>query len=483
MSKIKKMLGVLMAAMLCFALTPIAAFAAESGSIKVDNAIEGQTYKLYQIADLKVSGTTTKSYSYTPAEGWEAFWSSVAVEGNPYGISIVKGNIVFDGESMQSNDDTIAKLASVARDWPNKPAAKWTKKAEGSEVVFDNLPLGYFFLDSTTGTICSLTSSAPNDTIKEKNEKPTISKEVEEGGVYGPNSNASIGDTVNFQTTITVAKGAKKYIYHDVMDKGLTFNNAVAVSVNGAEVSDGNYTFTTNAADGCTFEVAFKDDYIKTLEPGTKIVVAYSAILNKDAVISDASNDNTARLTYGDENTTSNESTTNTYTGSMNVFKRNADNEGLAGAEFTLTKASGEVMSFVEIGVRDIVVKDENNQDVTMSVKAYRPVDAGEAGTQTLVTPEGGRFTIIGLDEGIYALTEIKAPEGYNMLTEPESVTISDDADNVVGIGDAKVLNQTGLELPSTGGIGTTIFYIVGGVLVVGAIAFLIVRRRMNSAK
>lgn len=478
MSKIKKMLGVLMAAMLCFALTPMAAFAAESGSIKVDNAIKDQTYKLYQIADLKVSGTNKTSYAYTPAEGWEAFWSSVAVEGNPYGISIVNGNIVFDGKSMQSDDPTIAKLASVARDWPNKPAAKWTEKAEGSEVVFDNLPLGYFFLDSTTGTICSLTSSAPNDTIKEKNEVPSVDKEVLENSnkEWGPDNNASIGDTVNFQTTITVAKGAKNYIYHDKMDPGLTFNNDVVVKVDGVEVSANDYTVTPKPGDeyDCTFDVAFDDNFIKG-QVGKKIVVTYSAVLNADAVLSNDSNDNEAKLTYGDNNVVSNEDETKTYTGSMTVFKHNENNEALAGAEFTLANTS------------EWAISSDPIKFIKLDDQTYRPaVGNEENATTTLVTPEGGKFTIVGLDAGTYALTETKAPEGYNMLTTPQTVTIPG-ADNVdtsaVGIGKADVENKSGLELPSTGGIGTTIFYIVGGVLVVGAIAFLIVRRRMNSAK
>ena len=104
-----------------------------------------------------------------------------------------------------------------------------------------------------------------------------------------------------------------------------------------------------------------------------------------------------------------------------------------------------------------------------------------------VTTDATGKFTIAGLDADTYYLTETAAPAGYNKLAGPVTVVIGENGvvnattEASQGVDEVKVLNQTGTELPSTGGIGTTIFYVVGGVLVVGAVALLIVRRRRNA--
>ena len=98
-------------------------------------------------------------------------------------------------------------------------------------------------------------------------------------------------------------------------------------------------------------------------------------------------------------------------------------------------------------------------------------------------TTEAGEFFVYGLDAGTYELVETQAPTGFNKMTEPTEVTISKDAETgIANIEEVTVENLTGLQLPSTGGMGTTVLYIVGGVLVLGAIIFL-VRRRSSATK
>lgn len=498
MTKVKQILGFVMAALMCFALTPAAAFAAdEMGSLKVENAVKGQTYNLYKIADLKTSGTNPTSYSYTPATGWEGFWSNIAAEGNQYGITLSTvgdvTNIVFDGESMAADDSTVAALAVAAKNYDPKPAPAATETAGDNGVTFKGLALGYYFLDSTTGTICSLTSMKPNETIKEKNEFPTIEKTVKENSTneYGPNNNANIGDTVEFRTVIDVAKGALNYIYHDSMTEGLTFD-ADSVKVykgdankrpSGDPLTRDDYTLSVPEAahegwnEKCTFDILFdQEGFLAGLTENDYIVIEYSATLNEKAVISPSSNDNTANLTYGEKNTTTNESKTKTYTGGINVFKQNDAGEGLAGAVFTVSKLENgsNPLAFMQL--------DETDTRAEAGIPTYRPVVAGEEGITEITTIANGEFKIVGLDEGKYFLTEITAPEGYNKLAAAQAVEVTEGEASVLSFGDAKVVNKTGLELPSTGGMGTTILYIVGAVLVIGAVIFL-VRRRSNATK
>ena len=166
-------------------------------------------------------------------------------------------------------------------------------------------------------------------------------------------------------------------------------------------------------------------------------------------------------------------STTTTYTWKVDVFKYTMNGEtetALAGATFTLSKSKD--------GSNPIVLVSEGNN-------VYRVAKTGETGTVTEITTDAtGRFTIKGLDADTYYLTETKAPDGYNKLAGPVTIVIGENGvvngttEAPQGVNEVKVLNQTGAELPSTGGIGTTIFYVAGGVLVIGAAALLIAKRK-----
>ena len=351
--------------------------------------------------------------------------------------------------------------------------------ASGSNVKFENLPLGYYLVESGLGALCSLDTTLPDVTIKEKNSAPTLEKKVKENDTYGKSNDAGIGDEVTFQTTINVLDGdPKSYVLHDKMSEGLSFNaGSVKVTVDGKDFTD--YTLVTSGLnDDCTFEINFG-----TLTPNNVVTVEYTATVNANAVIAGSGNTNEARLDYGN-NQHVEPSTTRTYVWDMKVVKFTKKGETetpLKDAQFVLYRLNGST--------KEYVVANSSNK-VTGWVQAD---DASKVpdGATVFTTPDTGTFTIIGLDSGTYYLEEIKAPAGYNMLKDPVTVVIEATAGSEAGTmmatvkygsstGDVKVENQTGTELPSTGGIGTTIFYIIGSLLAVGAVILLVTRKRMG---
>lgn len=189
-------------------------------------------------------------------------------------------------------------------------------------------------------------------------------------------------------------------------------------------------------------------------------------------------------LSYGDSQKTT-EVTTNTKTFEMNVFKfyedkNNSNTEkGLAGATFKLTKDSKDA--------NNITFVKTSNETATNDV--YRVAKTGETGAVTTITsPKSGKFTIQGLGAGTYYLTETKQPDGYNKLSGPVTVVIDKDGQVKVKNGDAydevtqvKVENKSGTVLPSTGGVGTTMIYLIGGALVLGSGVVLATKRRVKN--
>lgn len=342
------------------------------------------------------------------------------------------------------------------------------------------LSLGYYLVDTTLGTLCSLDTTNPNVTMEEKNEEPTVDKEVEEGNSWGAESTAKIGDTVNFKITIHAKKGARNYVIHDQMTKGLTLNKE-SIKVYSGEISDAtkieesNYTLKTESlSDECDFEISFNQDYLDTLD-NTDLIVSYKAILNEEAEIADQTNNNKTKLDYGNNSHTEWDSTT-TKTFKFDIVKTDSDKKLLDGAEFDLYDA--------QQGGKKITLVDKGNGVYSVAEE--------EGTTSVKIVAQKGRATVQGLDANTsYWLEETKAPDGFNKLSGRQEVKIG--ATNLIttmsgdtwieGNGGVQITNQSGSELPSTGGIGTTIFYVVGSILLVGAAVLLITRKRMNSAK
>lgn len=471
------------------------------GKIIINNAIPGQTYKLYRLLDLESYSVNEDgqkengNYSYKPTSKWKTF-----LEGD--GIN----NVYFtfeNGYALWKKGANVETFAKLAIEHANKENA--VIKAEKTEVAsaaiegnntttvtFGNLPLGYYLVDSSVGTLCSLDTTNKDATIREKNDVPSVVKRVHnktanENG-WNQRNFAQIGDTIEFKTTITTKAGAQNYILHDKLDNGFTLNqNSIKVMNNSTVLTDEDYTLSFNNALGtdiinqkeCTFHIVFSDTYCSTVSPNTEIEVTYDAIMNENAFVghreNGTGNRNVTWLGYGDGQNTV-ESITNTFTYEVPVFKfTNKDSKevGLADAEFTLsTDQNGDKrISFVKMDTRD-------GYDI------YRVALAGENNTSDVIkTTSAGKFKMVGLS-GTYYLTEIKAPNGYNKLSAPYTVYVSDlngiQVNGTINTGDVKVLNKTGTVLPSTGGAGTTMIYLVGAVLVLGSGVILVTKRRVK---
>ena len=475
MKNMLRIASLVLALMMVFAVTAFAE--GETGSITINDAVVGQTYTIYQILDLESYNASANAYAYKATTAWNTFISSEAIKGTY--VEVDAQGYVTCKESADAA--AFAKAAQkYAKD--NSITNQGSVTATTTTVSFTGLDLGYYLVDTTLGTLCSLDTTNPNVVMEEKNEVPVNVKTVEEDstGKYGEKNDADIGQTVNFKSTITAQAGAENYVFHDTMSAGLTYTGVTGVTLNGTAVdASNNYTVVTDGlADGCTFEVRFTQAFCDTLKAKDQIVISYTATLNENAVIADEGNPNTSKVSYGDSSNTkyTPDSQTKTYTWDVDVFKYTMNGEtetALAGATFTLSKNTD--------GSNPITLISKGNN-------VYRVAKTGETGTVTEITTDAtGKFTIAGLDADTYYLTETAAPAGYNKLAGPVTVVIG--ANGVVngtteapqGVDEVKVLNQTGTELPSTGGIGTTIFYVVGGVLVVGAVALLIVRRRRNA--
>ena len=479
----KKFVSVLLALAMTLALSVSALAAGETGSITIDNAVKDQTYTIYRIFDLNDHNTDYSAINYKVSTKWAGFFQTGA-EGLNYVDIDDMDYVTWKADKKDAASLQAFAAAALAYAKDHSVVNDGAATATGSEVKFENLELGYYLVQSGLGTLCALDTNMPNVTIKEKNGKPTVDKEVQEGANWGKTNDANIGDTVNFKTTINVVDGQPKdYILHDTMSEGLTFKtDSVVVKIGDQTLAAGtNYTVSTSNDDGCTFEVHFKDSSLKVNDI---VVVTYSATVNEKAVIAGEGNPNETHLSYTNTDSTKGTTTpseTRTYTWQFDVLKyaevtkadsSTREEKPLSGAVFTLSKSSdGDPIALIK--VRDNV---------------YRVAKTGETGTITEITTDAtGAFTIEGLDSDTYYLIEKTAPAGYNVLKAPVKVVIDKEGkvtygdDNAVANPNVKVLNQTGTELPSTGGMGTTIFYVLGGVLMAGAFVLLVVRKRMRT--
>lgn len=483
----KKTMSVLIALLLTLVMaasamaesTPNQGVNSNNGSITIENAVKDQTYTIYQILALESYNETAKAYAYKATEAWSAFI-------NGEGVKDVYVKVDASGYVTWVEGANAAEFANLAQAYAAEKQLdnQGQKKAESETVEFTGLNLGYYLVDSTLGTLCSLDTTNPSVVMQEKNVQPTNDKTVEEDstGSYGSENDADIGQTVYFKSTITAQAGAENYLFHDKMSAGLTYTGVTGVTLNGTTVEASNYEVkTAGLSDDCTFEVAFTQAFCDTLKANDIIVISYTATVNKDAVIGLNGNPNESRIEYGEsgKTTTTPPSKTTTYTWDMDVLKyANGDeNSPLKDAQFVLmnqdktkvaTVVDGKLTGWVDVPAGDVTAWPENT---------------------VLTTDASGKISIKGLDADTYYLHEVKAPDGYNKLADDVEVVIkgatkaegSDQLTYATVV--AKVNNQSGTELPSTGGIGTTVFYVVGGALVLIAVVLLVTRKKMSAAK
>lgn len=474
----KKLMAALLAvALLCAMAVP--AFAAdeattETGTVTVQNVVSGKTYKIYRILDIDTHDSTYNSVVYKVNAKWKDFIEST---GNTYFTRIDSTTgVVVVNKGLTS--DSIATLAAAAKTWlgshPIAADGEQIAGASDTSIQFTGKKLGYYLLSSSNwGTenadaIFSLSSSNPNVTVQEKNGKPTIDKKIIEDSTPVDSNTAGIGDYVQFKITVNVIDGQpSNYTIHDKMSAGLTFVNTtehpVVVNVGSRTLTSTEYSFKDTITDGCTFELKINDDI---LQPNDVVTVTYYGQVNSSAVIN-GDNTNEAKLTYGTDGNSTWEKTTTKVFG-FKVFKHaGTDTEHLLpGAEFRLYKTVDETTYYA---------KFDNG------LLTGWTTDAAAAGV-TMTSNSDSALVLNGLDAGTYYLEETKAPDGYNKLTDPVTVTITEDGKvNETANGTVYVSNNAGATLPSTGGMGTTLFYVIGGGLMVAAVVLLVTKKRMEN--
>ena len=495
----KKMLkSLLVLALLLVQVVPMLTVnAADSGSIKegtkgkitINNAIVGQTYDIYRILELE-SYSTGKAYAYKVASKWSEF---VKTEDAQKYLSVnTEGYVSWVGDRTDARAAAFARLALDYAE-EHKIVNDGSQTATSTTVVFNGedskgLELGYYLVDSSTGALCSLDTTDNEVTIREKNTVPSVDKTVEENRNYGDKNTADIGDTVNFKTEITVGAGAQNYVLYDKMSDGLTYQSITKVELKSGETTTeltlgDDYVMDPVAETDYDFIMNFTDSLEKTLKANDVIVVYYTAILNEEAVVEENGNENETHLVYGD-GTESNYDRTYTYTFKFNLVKENAQNDQLTGAEFELYAADKETL-----------INLVQEADGTYRVATAEDMNP-EVGTFESAIIVAGNVIIKGLDEATYYLKEITPPNGYNLLADfvevkveasygAEGVSttlVSGAKNNLVTYAQDKVtvINTTGNELPSTGGMGTVLFIVIGSIMVLGFGVLLVTKLRMT---
>ncbi len=482
----KKIISLILALMLIASLSVTVLAAGETGSITINGVNSDSTYAIYKLLDLESYDVAAGAYSYKANAAWAAFFATD--DAKAYMSTDADGYVTW---TSSEDDDTKAAFAKLALAYAktNSIAPVKSSANTGDFVItadsgkFSELELGYYLVDSTVGALCGLTTTNPDASINAKNGIPTIDKQVKEDSTaqWGAQNSADIGQTVEYRVTVNVHAGAENYVLHDIMADGLTYQQVTGIEHvvpgNDTHAVDANkYTVKTGAdvsSDGCDFEVHFTKEFCDELETNDKIIVHYTAMLNRNAVIAGSGNVNTAWLTFGEDHK-SNEDSVTTYTYGIDIVKTDSQNTLLDGAEFKIYDAATDGNEIA------VVLMDDG---VT-----YRRARADEIGIDIVV--KDGKVRVVGFDNGTYYLEETEAPDGYNKLSARQKFIISDGNLDATFNGEiystgsgVHVVNKTGSMLPETGGIGTVLFITFGAIVVLAAGVLLVTKKRMAMIK
>lgn len=509
MKKMKKIASLILAMVMALSMT-IPVFAEtvtpqqpskDNASITINNASKGANYTIYKIFNATATQDGKIAYTYDDE-----------LADNNYFVQNSDGSITIkDGVTLDAKDDGLKTFLNSIK---GTSVAEKTN-VEGTILTFTGLDYGYYLIESSVsnGAAITLDSTTPNATVNDKNVEnpgwdPDDGKKIVKDNELLDTSSAPYGDTVTFQLNVDTLnygkegneyKQIKEYVITDKFDKQVFSELQItSVTVGGTPVNTTAYT-KADTDDGFTLTIPWVDQNNTSLYASNqKLVVTYTLKLGENAVIAGNGNVNTASLAWnyvnnggsGKPGENTDKVTATVYTYALAINKVDSKGNPLEDAVFSLMN-----------GTVNIPVTQDGNK----GTYKYDP-----DGTATLTSGEDGLIVVKGLAAGTYTVQETKAPAGYNLLTAPKDITASiektttytttityytdaegnvvDKSDNTtaetktapVNVSSITVVNNAGTELPSTGGIGTTIFYIIGGILVVGAAVLLVTKKRMS---
>ena len=515
MKHIKKLASLLLVLVMVFALATTAFAEETTYSITINNSTAGHTYEAYQIftGDLATNEAGNKVLS-------NIVWGSGVSEAGQTAL----GDAAAKTETLKTEADAKAFAKAVAP-YLTTAAGSANTVTDGKYVI-SGLAAGYYLVKDQDGSLIGDNDSyteyiiqvVGNVTATPKSDVPEVQKKVKDINDstdttktdWQDSADYDIGDSIPFQLKATLADNVSSYttykvVFHDTLSKGLTYNNDAKVYIDGTETNGFTVTATVNA-DGTTTLTVSCDD-VKALGAGNSsvITVEYTAKLNENAVLGSAGNPNEVYLEYSNNPNKSEEGNNETgetpkdvvivFTYKTIINKVDSENKPLTGAAFKLEK---------------LIKGKDGAADTWTTVKEFT------------VDETTTSFTFSGLDDGQYKLTETNTPAGYNTIDpiyfvieathdetadaptlktlnayltdangnkqtemkDGESVNIDlGTVDLTAGSITTTVVNKSGSELPSTGGIGTTIFYVLGGVLVLAAVVLLVTKKRMSGAE
>ena len=515
MKHIKKLASLLLVLVMVFALATTAFAEETTYSITINNSTAGHTYEAYQIftGDLATNEAGNKVLS-------NIVWGSGVSEAGQTAL----GDAAAKAETLKTEADAKAFAKAVAP-YLTTAAGSANTVTDGKYVI-SGLAAGYYLVKDQDGSLTGDNDSyteyiiqvVGNVTATPKSDVPEVQKKVKDINDstdttktdWQDSADYDIGDSIPFQLKATLANNVSSYttykvVFHDTLSKGLTYNNDAKVYIDGTETNEFTVTATVNA-DGTTTLTVSCDD-VKALGAGNSsvITVEYTAKLNENAVLGSAGNPNEVYLEYSNNPNKSEAGSNETgetpkdvvivFSYKTIINKVDSENKPLTGAAFKLEK---------------LIKGKDGAADTWTTVKEFT------------VDETTTSFTFSGLDDGQYKLTETKTPAGYNTIDpiyfvieathdvtadaptlktlnayltdangnkqtemkDGESVNIDlGTVDLTAGSITTTVVNKSGSELPSTGGIGTTIFYVLGGVLVLAAVVLLVTKKRMSGAE
>jgi fimbrial isopeptide formation D2 family protein/LPXTG-motif cell wall-anchored protein len=558
MKNINKLFALLLAVIMVVAMAaPV--FAEETThKITMSYSQPGHTYEAYQIFSGELSNGKLIHIEWGNGVNGEAIIAALKADktlGADFAGEITTAEQVANILTNYENDS--AKIEAFGR----IVAANLTNKVDTECVMSgDKAPYTYtitvpgdgYYLVKDAGAILQGDAATKyilqvlgDVTIDVKADFPTLDKSIVEEGKNVDLNEVFVGDKIDYVLTskVPAMDGYKSYFFviHDTMSAGLTFNNDVAVKINGNALTAGT-DFTVEFDESTnSFQIILKNFIQYKGLAGKAIEITYSATLNENAVIGEAGNPNVAYLVYsnnpnqdaeglpenpdkpgkndGDITGKTPEDEVITYTSGIKLMKVDTSKAPLTGAKFQI-KGFSEKAVIISEKIYEVAengtyyrLKDGTYTETapTEETLKFYDSDSVKYNEVTVVTQEtvktnivtdawvdeNGIITFEGLGAGEFTIEEMVAPEGYNKLTQPIKIVIefNKDAtpkwsatyngknmemgeDNLFSF---QVENKAGATLPSTGGIGTTVFYVVGAILVLGAVVMLITKKRMSN--